>query len=113
MGSVRKGLIEEIVIGLLHGGVFVREAHRVVPVDLVERFTALAGKLHSFLERLTAAAGAAAGTGHDLHEVVLRASGADVLHNGAGIRKAATHARTGTPPIVAEISLRPSVPRTA
>ena len=62
VGFVRKRLVKEVVVGLLDGGILVRKAHRVFPVDLIERFAAFPGEFHSLAERLTAAAGAAKNT---------------------------------------------------
>ena len=55
-----QGFAEELLVNLLNRGVLVREAHAGVRVDFIQRFASALGKLLAVLNRLSAAACAAA-----------------------------------------------------
>ena len=66
-----------------------RKAQFVGAVETVKRFRALARKFAAVDHRLTAAAGAAAGAGHDFHKVVTDFAGFQSPHQPSGVAKTA------------------------
>ena len=63
--------------------------HRFMSV--IQDAAALFRQLHAVVDGLTAAAGAAAGTGHDLHEVIAHLAPLQGGHELAGVQQAAGH----------------------
>ena len=62
---------QEVLIKLLYIRIVVGLAHRTVAVDGIELIAQYIGTLFAVMNRLTAAANAAAGAGHNFHEVIM------------------------------------------
>lgn len=65
------GVTQKFAIEGLNLGIFMGEAHDILPVIAVEYLAALSCALFIIMNGLAAAAYTAAGTGHNLYEVIL------------------------------------------
>ena len=97
MSAMAQGLMEVLVIQGLYLRVLMGEAHRHILVNVPENVAAGLRQLLSVMDRLSAAAGAAAGTGHDLHEIVAGFPLLQSVHQLTGIAQAADHRHTHLP----------------
>ena len=86
-----------------------READRVVLVNLVQLLPALASQLAAVVDRLAASSGAAAGTCHDLHEIILHGAAADGADQLPRVAKTAGHRGVDDGASDVEVGLLPPV----
>ena len=91
VGYIAEGLFHELPIQLVDLGILVGEPGGGGLVDVPQDAAALFRQLHAVVDGLTAAAGAAAGTGHDLHEVIAYLAPLQGGHELAGVQQAAGH----------------------
>lgn len=87
--TLRQGLAQILGIKRLYIGIFVREADRRLAVEAPKDVASALGALFAVVDGLTAAACAAAGTGHDFDEIIRHAAGFDGFHQLSCVRKAA------------------------
>ena len=91
VGQMRSWLSKVIVVQFLYLLVFVGEADCIFLIHGVELGASLFSQLFSVVNRLSAASGAAAGTGHDLHEIVAHIAFLKGVYQLSGIAQAAGH----------------------
>ena len=70
MGNIAEGLFQVIAVQLPHVRVLMGEPAGGGLIDAPQDAAAFFRQLHAVMDRLTAAAGTAAGTSHDFHKVV-------------------------------------------
>ena len=75
---------EVVLVERLDIRILVREAQKLTLIEPPEHVAAILGKLGTVVDGLAAAAGAAAGTGHDFHEVIGDLTGANGVHQLSG-----------------------------
>ncbi len=93
MRTLGQRLSEILFVKRLHIGVFMRETKGHLVVKSPQDISARLGALLAVVNRLTAAAGAAAGTCHDLHKVILYAAGLERLQKLSGVSETAHNRR--------------------
>ena len=86
-------LSEILFVKRLHIGAFMRETKGHLVVKSPQDISARLGALLTVVNRLTAAARAAAGAGHDLNEVILHVAGGNRLHELPGVAESTDHRR--------------------
>ena len=94
VGLLRQGGLQIVPVEHLNGGVFMGEADGALGVQLVQVGAPVSGEVLAVVDGLAAAAGAAAGAGHDLHKVVVCLPGAQGVHQLAGAGLAGGHGQT-------------------
>ena len=77
--TLRQGLAKILFVKRLHIGVFMRETKVHLVVKSPQDISARLGALLAVVNRLAAAACAAAGAGHDLNKVILHVAGGNRL----------------------------------
>ena len=85
MRTMGEGFLQIFLIQLLYKGIFVAEADHRAGIQLAQHLSALRRQLHAVGDGLSAAACAAAGTGHNLHKIILYSTGLDGAEQLAGI----------------------------
>ena len=80
-----KGLAQEFSIETLYIWVIMGLTERTLFVQTIQLFATTASQLLTVMNRLTAAANAAAGTGHNLYEVIMYLAGTNILHKITGV----------------------------
>ena len=91
MRFLSEGLAEIVAIERLHVGIFVREAQRFALVEPPEHAAACLRQLLPVMNGLTAAARAAAGTGHDLDKVIADLATLDGVEQLPRVAESAHH----------------------
>ena len=86
-------LSEILFVKCLHIGVFMRETKGHLVVKSPQDISARLGALLAVVNRLTAAAGAAAGTCHNFHKIILNAAGLERLQKLSGVSETTDHRR--------------------
>ena len=97
VGPLSQGLLEIGPVQRLDIRVLMREPDLGPGVHLPELAPPLGRMLLAAVDRLPAAAGTAAGTGHDLHEIVVRRALLDRVHQLPGARQPADHRHPHVP----------------
>lgn len=91
MGNIAEGLFQVIAVQLPHVRVLMGEPQGAALSMLHRDAAAFFRQLHAVMDRLTAAAGTAAGTSHDFHKVVADLASLQGGHELAGVQQAAGH----------------------
>ena len=77
VGLLAQRRFQVLAVQRLHVLILVGEADGHVLINAPQHVAAVGGRLFLVVDRLSAAAGAAAGAGHDLHKVVLDVAAAE------------------------------------
>ena len=91
MCSLSQRLLQILTVERLDIRILVGESDGGLGIQCPQHIPARRGHLPIVVNRLAAAAGAAARAGHHLHEIVIRLAGIHRLHQGTGITQSADH----------------------
>ena len=93
VGALGKGLVQIFRVKRLHIGIFVGEAQRRIVIEAPEDVSPLLRAFLAVVNGLSSAARAAAGTGHNLYEIIFRLSGRQRFEKPSRVSEAAGHRR--------------------